>query len=264
MKNPIFLLSTGRTGTKYFSNFFSTYGVDVASYHTTSFTRLLNVLGNMYYYKLLSKNQMRTIWKRFKYQEIQAHDFTYIESNPYYYNMIDIISDVFPGAKFVFIVRLPKSFIISHIKWEKQRWQSMIANRLVPFWQPTSYLNQIRGFNNDYHQRVEFYSKIWVNKNTAILGNIAKNGNATVLKFEEVFHPLNGIQVMVRLVKWLNISLVQPITSEMITAKINKTNNVETNWWDNHCTEIVNEYCSSLMEEFEYSTCPRRISPNHV
>ena len=69
---------------------------------------------------------------------------------------------------------------------------------------------------------------------------------------------------MVRLVKWLNISLVQPITSEMITAKINKTKNVETNWWDNHCTEIVNEYCSSLMKEFEYSTCPRRTSPNHA
>ena len=87
--------------------------------------------------------------------------------------------------------------------------------------------------------------------------NIAGNDNATVLKFEDIFHPLNGIQVMVKLVKWLNISLIQPITSEMITEKINKTKNIQTNGWDNHCTEIVNKYCSSLIKEFKYCTYPR-------
>jgi len=256
------LLSTGRTGTKYFSTFFSTYGVNVVSYHTTRFTRLLNVLGNMYYYKLLSKDLMRTIWKQLKYREIETQYFRYIESNPYYYNMIDIISDFFPRAKFVFIVREPKSFIVSHIKWERQRWRSIIANRLIPFWQPTGYLSQIRGFNNNYHQRVEFYSKIWVNKNSAILQNIVNNDNAVVLKFEEVFHPLNGIQVLEKLVKWLNISLVQPITSKMITVKINRTKSTETNWWDKHCTEIVNQYCISLIKEIDSCKFLRRISSN--
>lgn len=48
-KNPKFLVSTGRTG----------YGVDVTSYHTSDFTRLVNILGNIYYQKLVSRNFMK-------------------------------------------------------------------------------------------------------------------------------------------------------------------------------------------------------------
>ena len=163
--------------------------------------------------------------------------------------MIDVIADFFPDAKFIFIIRFPKSFIISHIKWERQRWQSIIANRLVPFWQPTSYLDQVRGFRNNYYQRVEFYSKIWARKNEAILKAVVGNDNAITLRFEQVFHISTGVDVMANLVKWLDVALQKPITKEMITAKINMTKGFYADLWDNHCNKIVNKYCSSLLRE---------------
>lgn len=252
MNNPIFFISTGRTGTKFFSNFFSDYAFDVASYHTSRFTRILNVLGNMYWKKILSRTTMKTLWKLFKYGEIESHRLRYLECNPYYYNMIDIVADFFPDAKFVFLIRFPRAFIISHIRWERQRWQSIIANRLVPFWQPTSYLDQVRGLRNNYYQRVEFYSKIWARKNKAILTAVLGNRNAIILKFEQVFHPSTGVDIMANLVKWLEVSLKKPVTTEMITTKINMTKGFNADLWDNTCNKIMHRYCQYLLKEFGY------------
>ena len=249
MNNPIFLISTGRTGTKFFSDFFSSYGIDVASYHTSSFTRVLNVLGNMYWRKLFSRSVMKFLWKRLKFKRIKSHGSRYIECNPYYYNMIDIILDFFPGAKFIFIVRSPKAFIVSHIKWERQRLKSMVANRLVPFWQPTSYLDQVKGFTNDYYQRVEFYSKIWARKNTAIMGAVSGKDNVITLFFEQLFHPETGVKVMSGLVRWLDVPLNKPISQDMITAKKNISKGVQTESWDDNCTRIMNSYCQPLVKK---------------
>ena len=249
MNNPIFLVSTGRTGTKFFSNFFSMYGIDVASYHTSSFTRALNVLGNMYWGKLVSRSMMKFLWQRLKFKRIKSHASRYIECNPYYYNMIDIILDCFPGAKFIFIIRTPKAFIVSHIKWERQRLKSMIANRLIPFWQPTSYLDQIIGFKNDYYQRVGFYSKIWARKNAAIMGAVSGKDNVITLFFEQLFHPETGVDVMSGLVRWLDVPLNKPITEDMITAKKNISKGVQTESWDDNCTKIMNSYCQPLLRK---------------
>jgi len=252
MKNPIFLVSTGRTGTKFFSSFFSTYAVDVASYHTTRYTRFLNILGNMYRQKLISRSIMKAFWKRIKLLEIQSHELRYIECNPYYYNIIDIITEFFPEAKFICVTRFPKTFVLSHIKWERQRWKSIIANRLVPYWQPTSYLDQLKGFKHDYYQRVEFYSKVWARKNTAILEAAVRNDNAMTLKFEEIFHHANGVDAMVGLIKWLDIKLKVPITKEMVAAKINTSKETHKDIWDDHCTKIMDSFCLSLLRDLGY------------
>jgi len=252
MNNPIFLVSTGRTGTKFFSKFFSTYAVGVAPYHTTRYTRLLNVLGNMYRQKLISRSMIKVLWKRVKLREIQSHNLRYIECNPYYYNIIDIITDFFPEAKFIYIIRLPKAFIISHIKWEKQRLKSTIANRLVPFWQPISYMDQVKGFKNDYYQRVAFYSKVWARKNASILKAAKGNDNVFTLKFEQIFHPVTGVDVMERLIKWLGVAVKKPITQAVIATKINTANEENANSWDQHCTKTVNRYCRSLLKEIGY------------
>ena len=252
MKNPIYLVSTGRTGTKYFSNFFSTYGIDVTSYHTSKFTRTVNVLGNMYRQKMLSRRMMKMLLKHIKFHSVQSHNSRYIECNPYYYNIIDIIDDFFPEAKFIFVVRSPKSFISSYIKMERQRWKSTIANRLIPFWQPTSYLDQIRGIGNNYYQRVEFFSKVWARKNTTIMKALSGRNNSISLRFEQVFNPATGVDVMKGLIKWLDIGLKKPITQEMIVTKKNATIEDNVNSWDGHCTTIMNRYCSSVLRDLGY------------
>lgn len=252
MNNPIFLLSTGRTGTKFFSKFFSNYCQNISSYHTTSYTRFLNLLGNMYGMNLLSKNNVIFFWKKLKYDEIKSHASRYIECNPYYYNMLDVIMHFFPNAKFIIIVRAPKSFICSHIKWEKQRLKSFIANQLIPFWQPVSYLTQLKGITFNHYQRVEFYSRVWTKKNEALLKSIENKENAIMIKFENIFDPMTGIENIERLVEWAGISLKSPITNEVITKKLNVTKAPDIFLWDGHCDKIMNEFCGVLMKKMGY------------
>lgn len=253
MNNPIFLVSTGRTGTKYFSDFFSKYASGLVSYHTSKYTRFLNIVSNIYARNLISKSLMEKIWKGLKFKKIQNTNLRYFESNPYYYNLIDIINSFFPKSKFVCIVRNPKTFILSHIRWETQRWQSTIANCLVPFWQPTSYRDQIMGLKRDYYQRVAFYARIWNRKNTAILRQALGKKNVTTIRFEDIFDQENGIYVLSKVSDWLNLNLVKPVTKDIITKKINTSKSYTQKQWDKDCYQIVKKYCSSLAIKTGYS-----------
>ena len=206
----------------------------------------------MYYYNLIPKIVLVGTWDCLKYKAIASQRLRYIECNPYYYNMLDIIEDTFPEVKFVFVVRHPQSFIISHIGWVKQRWQSTIANRLIPLWQPVPFLDQIRGIKNDYHKDVEFFCRVWVNKNNAILKNEMGNEKLRILRFEDLFHPEIGLQIMSDLLEWLNLSVRTPISKQVLTQKMNVTRGVYTHWWDDECTEILTRFCSPLMIRFGY------------
>lgn len=256
MNNPILLVSTGRTGTKYFSNFFADYGAEVASYHTTRYTRIINILANMYNRGYISLSLLAVIWKRLKLKFIESHQKRYIECNPYYYNLVVTINDYFPKAKFVIIVRHPKTFIKSYIQWEHQRWKSLLANRLLPFWQPVSYWEHLMGFTNNYHQRVKFYSTIWTIKNDFLIRTLAGKDNAIMLRFEDTFNPESGAQVLTDLMKWLEIPLTKPVDQSAVTTKVN----VSGSWkkedlWDDRCTEIMLHNCGELMQLLGYETC---------
>ena len=251
MNNPIFLISTGRTGTNFFSRLFSEHCENVASYHTTRFTRFLNVLGNMHYFNLISEKRLRLIWKQFKYREINRHSRQYIENNPYYYSYLNIINDLFPEAKFIWITRFPKSFIISHIQWEQQRLQSRIANSLIPFWQPVSYLEQLKSILN-YYQRVEYYSKVWARKNIFILSSLGESPNFRRIKFEDVFNPNIGLSTIMNLMSWLELPATKPITSEVLERKLNKSRNAG-NFWDEKCENLMKHYCKTMMGTLGYS-----------
>jgi hypothetical protein len=249
---PIFLVSTGRTGTKYFSKLFSTHCSGITCYHTSSFSRLLNVISNMHWQGIIPKNVMKRIWKTLKYKEIRSLSMRYIECNPNYYNLIEIISELFPDAKFIYVVRSPKAYITSHINWERQRWKSIIANRLVPFWQPMPYIEELKGFTNDYHQRVDFYSTIWERKNAHILETIAGNEHVITLRFEDIFDPQKGTDILFRLMEWLELPLVRPIDSKTVTTKQNISRTGSEDQWNEHCSQIVKRNNSGLMERFGY------------
>lgn len=206
----------------------------------------------MYRKGLLSNEKLTVIWKHLKLKNIRSHTSRYIECNPYYYNIMDIIIHFFPNARFVFIVRSPKSFIISHIKWEKQRLKSYIANQFIPYWQPTSYLEQLKGFRNNYYQRVLFYSRIWFIKNKTILEALEKRGHSITLKFEDIFNLNTGIDILSNLVNELELSLKKPITNEIVDKKMNVTKGDGISLWDDRCDKIMKRYCGRLMKEFGY------------
>jgi hypothetical protein len=71
------------------------------------------------------------------------------------------------------------------------------------------------------------------------------------VKFEDVFHPDRGVEVMTKLMEWLNIALLKPIDRKTVTERVNVTKG-GVDLWDEKCTAITNKFCRSLMSELGY------------
>lgn len=252
MDNPIFLLSTGRTGTKFFSKFFDAYLIDVASYHTTKKTRFINVVGNLYARQLMPALLAGYIWKLLKYKFVKSHRSRYIENNPFYYSLSNLISAYFPGSKFIYIVRSPKTYILSHIRKENQNIKSKVANCLIPYWQPVSYIEHLKGLFGDFYQRVEFYASIWNFKNSYLLKASEENKRFITVRFEDIFDPENGPNVLKRLLDWLELLPRHCIEKSAILQKVNPSKPDKDIKWDKRCDEIVKKRCGDLMKLFHY------------
>lgn len=246
------MISTGRTGTKYFSRFFREYIIDVASYHTTNYTRFINVVGNLYALKLLPPFFAGKIWKALKYDSIKSHRLRYIENNPHYYSLTNMISGYFPQAKYIYVVRSPKSYILSHFKKEDQHIKSKIANCLVPFWQPISYFEQVKGLFGDFYQRVEFYADIWNYKNNYLLSVSRENTQYMTIRFEDVFDPGKGPDILKQLADWLGLVPKRRIDSSVLLEKVNSSKADQKIFWDERCNKIVADKCMALMKIFQY------------
>lgn len=249
---PVFLVSTGRTATRFFSHVFASYGVGVEAYHTTRCTRLLNVLSNMRYLGLLPAVAPETLLHTYITPRIRACRKRYIECNPYYYAVIPALWKSFPDARIVFLVRHPRDFVCSHIRWEKQRLKSRIANQVIPFWAPLNYREQLLGITGDPAQRVRYYSIIWARKNQAIVDAIELDDRARMLKYEDVFLGDGAANELRALMEWLQIPLAREIAPEVVCNRLNQTNALGFQWRAEY-DEILLRSCEPQLELLGYS-----------
>lgn len=248
---PVFLVSTGRTGTRFFAGFFQEITENIAAHHTSSYTRLVNIVGSMRYLGLAPTAVSRALWYHLKVSAIQGEPRRYIECNPYYWNFLDLIWESFPEARIVHLIRHPHTFIQSHIRWERQRWQSQIANQLVPFWGPVGYHEQLLGLGGNTHQRVRYYAKVWRRKNETILRTIDSDPRATTFRFEDVFAPDAGTRHLAKLVDWLGLVPIRPIGKDVLSLKRNETA-ARSFHWNAQCNALIRWECGTLMERFGY------------
>jgi len=248
---PIFLISTGRTGTKYFSKLFQAHSENTVTFHTSKHTRLIHIANNMHYLGIAPQGLPKWLWQRLKVPVIKAAQGQYIECNPYYYQNIPFIWKTFPQARIIFAIRNPREFICSHIRWERQRLMSRIANQLIPFWAPVPYWQQFAGISGNLYQRVAYYARIWTRKNTVIKSAIADDSRAVSLRFEDVFANPNGVEKLTELFEWLELPLIKPIEQGVIKKRENITHGNAIKW-DNHCEAIMIRECHGLMDEFGY------------
>jgi len=251
MLPPIFLVSTGRTGTRFFSGFFQEYAEGVASHHTSDFTRLVNVVGNMRYLGLAPMPLVRLLWRALKVPVIRAEKRRYLECNPYYYNILDLVWESFPEARVVHVIRHPRTFVQSHIKWERQRWMSRIANQLVPFWGPVGYHEQLLGLGGNTQQRIRYYAKVWRHKNEAILRAIEGDPRAITYRFEDLFATDGGPVRLVELLTWLGLTLTRQVGDDALARRRNETTSRPLAW-DTACDDAIRLECAPLMEAFGY------------
>ena len=141
MTQPTILISTGRTGTKFFAHLFADLFPQVQAFHDTSYSTLMNVLSNAHLARLYPRWKMKLVWHMLKGREMTHCDRDFfIDSNNHLYALVVQAPELYPDLKVIHIVRDPRTYVRSHLNWAAQRRKSYIANYWIPFWQPNAFL----------------------------------------------------------------------------------------------------------------------------
>jgi hypothetical protein len=244
---PIFLLSTGRTGTRFFANLISEYGVGVSAHHITPYTRPLNVLSNLACLGLLPQAVSDGWFRLVKAPGIAATPGRYLECNNYYFASAPAIRRIFPQSRILVLTRHPRDFALSQIRWERQRLSSRIANRLVPFWGPVWYWEQLQGWLGDDRQRVRYYARVWSRRNAALLATTESDGQAMRLRFEDVFADPGGAERLRALLDWLGLGLNRPLAPDALARRLNQTQPDPSICWQKDWDLLLEQECGELM-----------------
>ena len=135
-EKTVFILSTGRTGTKTLAEGLA--GDDILSPHQPPFSRLLTIASNYYLHGWLSKTFLERLVSRFREPQIlQANCRYYIQVFSLDYIPAKLISQKYPNVYIIHIVRDPRTFVPSYLNWMHTRFKSFVANKLIPGWHPS-------------------------------------------------------------------------------------------------------------------------------
>ncbi len=256
---PILIVSTGRTGTKFLANFLSRFG-EVEAHHTTPWSTLMNVLGNARIAGWLPHSVYLWTWRTFKANEFGVTDKAhFVDSNNHLYAFAHYAHEFYPRVKVIHVIRDPRSYVRSHINWTHQRFKSWVASRLIPFWQPNPFLIGEMSISEWLGlEKFEEFCWVWDFKNR-YLSRLANLGGVPYLCLR--FEDLTGKHAhlaLERLLSFVGLS-VSVTPSETPAERLNRTTTDHfpdwRQWPDSRCVRL-HELCGRQMDKYGYGTEP--------
>lgn len=245
---PIFILSTGRTGTKFLAEYFNSHP-DITARHEPKPSRILRMWSMAYLEGKVSDSYMiNALTAKRKRVMAQVNTPLYLESNPYLIGFAGILSKVFKNPVIIHVVRDPRDFARSSVNHGNSAGLKWLFNNYVPYWYPK--VDKILKINRlkrmDY--RAAAYWKI-VNQHLARVGE--NNKNYHVIRFEDIFdEKQSGLK---KIEKILDIQS----SAKKKTSSVNKSKRSIIPSWNDWSTEDcrkINEICQPAMESFGYGT----------
>ncbi|MDA3854384.1 MAG: sulfotransferase domain-containing protein, partial [Bacteroidales bacterium] len=157
MNNKIYILSTGRTGTTFISNLFNQLDSDLEVTHQKKGSRLINILANTPF------NNPKVLW--FLLKVFKRRDSRNVESTAdplLSYAVYNLMKKRYIKGKVIHLVRNPESFVDSFMKWKNNSIRKRILHNLVPFWNPSPYLNDPSISFIEWLQMTKYDKFCWV------------------------------------------------------------------------------------------------------
>src|SRR5262245_52182923 len=125
IRDPVLVVSTGRTGTKFIASWLSAVYADVEAHHITPWSTLINVVGNASLSGLVPQAAVLALWRRLKGRTFAVTNRAfYVDSNNHLYAFAAFARQLYPGVKVVHVVRDPRTYVRSHLNWARQRAKS--------------------------------------------------------------------------------------------------------------------------------------------
>jgi len=195
MNSPIFILSTGRTGTQFFEDYINQTSNKALCKHEPRPSWRFKFLSNMYLNNKISGKTITTIY-RFSRKSLfnDINSKIYIESSNFIFGCINALNEYYNNIKIIHIIRHPVTYIESHLNHGFWKGHKKIFAKYIPFW--------LERINIQNHSNpVHILSERWNYVNTQI-SLYRETNKYTLVKFEDLFsenrklasETLNGVR----------------------------------------------------------------------
>lgn len=180
MNSPVFILSTGRTGTQFFEDYINQTTTKAICRHEPHPSRRFKFLSNLYMNQKVShpfiiKTYLRSRKRLFK----KIGDRVYIESSNFIFGCIPALNDHFDEIKVIHIVRHPVDYVKSHLGKGFWRGHKRFFAKYVPYW-----LEKIAVGNRS--NPIQLLAARWNYVNRQI-NTYAATNSYMLVKFEDLF-----------------------------------------------------------------------------
>jgi hypothetical protein len=135
MDSPVFILSTGRTGTRFFEDYLNQTTDRAICRHEPSPSRRFKFLSNLYLnHKTGTRRIIRIyLWSRRRlFRETGGR--TYVESSNFMFGCIPALNEHFEQIRIIHIVRDPVTYVKSHLNHGFWRGHKKFFAKHVPYW----------------------------------------------------------------------------------------------------------------------------------
>jgi hypothetical protein len=257
---PILIISTGRTGTIFFSRLFADLYPDAASYHERGASRPIQILTNLHFSHLFPKNGLIVAWKLLKGGEIESCDKKiHIDANCFLYGLAALAPELYPNLKVIHIIRDPRSYVTSHLNFSNQKRTSYIANHFVPFWQPNPFLvgelpiSKIFSFT-----RFEKFCWIWDFKNR-VMESLEKSPTPYLrVRFEDLFKTKDPEVIFSKITDFIGLRRVTGIRDRFREPANTSATTDFPEWpeWTPQQAWQLHSLCGERMNKYGYEAEP--------
>jgi hypothetical protein len=134
MHSPVFILSTGRTGTTFFEDYFN-HTSDALCRHEPWPSRRFKFLSNLYLNQKVSARYVGRVYRNSRRRIFRSlHGRPYIESSNFIFGCMNPIGQLFGELKIVHLVRHPVDYVSSHLGKGFWKGHKRFFARHVPYW----------------------------------------------------------------------------------------------------------------------------------
>jgi hypothetical protein len=186
MNSPVFILSTGRTGTQFFENYINQTSDEALCKHEPKPSRRFKFLSNLYLNNHVSESTIINIYKYSRKNLLKKTDNKlYIESSNFMFGCIPALNQYFPNIKIVHIVRHPVTYIESHLNHGFWNGHKKFFAKYIPFWLEKMNIKDISDPVNILTERWNY-----VNKQ---IESYTQTNDYLFIRFEDLFSKDNHL-----------------------------------------------------------------------
>lgn len=251
----IYFLSTGRSGSTFLYHIFKEVYPELNITHQTSGSRLINVLSNIPFPRVIRNKILKALFVLFKNQNLTESTVDPLLSMA----ILALLKEKNienENIKIVHLVRDPRTFVTSFMNWKSSSIKKRILHHLIPFWQPSPRFDK----NISFKEKITFnkfrqFCYVWNYKNYLFWSTFHNSANYKLIRFEDLTKSTIKQEKFLDLLEFLDLPLKDFYFNSFSKTKINKSDvRIFPNYddWDDDKKNYIYNSCGSLMQNFGY------------